>query len=242
MVKCDKVVTLSLYNKVEVMSMRKVLIVDDELKTRILISDFLKKEGYQILEARNGEEAVDLFFDNPSISLIILDVMMPIMNGWQVCEEIRKVSKVPIIMLTAKVNESDELKGFYRGADEYVKKPFSPSVLVARVNSLIKRFYSVDETIIKGVIHVNFDQFKLTIDEQDVKLSTIEFKLLEVLISNENRVLSRELILDKVWGYSYDGTDRTIDTHINRMRNKLGNAKDYITTIRGIGYKFEVTQ
>ena len=222
--------------------MKKILVVDDEKKMRILISDFLKNEGYEVIEAKDGEQAIDLFFDDPSISLIILDVMMPYFNGWEVCEEIRKVSKVPIIMLTAKVDEEDELKGFYKGADEYVKKPFSPTVLVARVNAMMKRFYNESEDIKKGIITVNFETFTLLINKDHIKLSTIEYKILETFISNENTVLSREQILNKVWGYSYEGTDRTIDTHINRLRNKLKEAKKYVTTVRGVGYKFEVIE
>lgn len=219
--------------------MRKIMVVDDEKNMRILISDFLLNEGYEVVEAKDGQEAIDTFFDDPSISLIILDVMIPFYNGWEVCEEIRKVSSVPIIMLTAKADEKDELKGFYKGADEYVKKPFSPSVLVARVNSMMKRFYK-DESIIKGIIKVNFDDYTLLINDKHVKLSTIEYKILETFIINENKVLSREQLLNKVWGFSYEGTDRTIDTHINRLRNKLLDAKTYIATVRGIGYKFEV--
>lgn len=222
--------------------MKKILVVDDEFKMRILISDFLQREGYEVIQAGNGEEAIDIFFDDPSIHLVILDIMMPIMNGYEVCEEIRKVSNVPVIMLTAKVDEHDELTGFYKGADEYVKKPFSPTVLVARVNSMMKRFYNDSEDLVKGILKVNFTQFTLLINGESIKLSTIEYRILENLINNENKVLSREQLLNNVWGFSYEGTDRTIDTHINRLRNKLKDAKKYITTIRGIGYKFEVIE
>ncbi|MCM1989539.1 response regulator transcription factor [Oceanirhabdus seepicola] len=223
---------------------KKILIADDELRMRILISDFLSLEGYEILEAQDGKEALDIFTQDPNIHLVILDVMMPYFDGWQVCEKIRMNSSVPIIMLTAKNTEPDELTGFKSGADEYITKPFSPSIFVARVNALFNRTYSPLESdiIIKGALNINTKQHKVTVLNSPVTLSSTEFKLLTYMIENEGSVLTRENLLDQVWGYDYEGTDRTVDTHMNRLRIKLKKSGIYIKTIRGYGYKFEVIE
>lgn len=207
---------------------------------RILISDFLTNEGYEIIEASDGKEAIDKFFKDPSIHLVILDIMMPYFNGLEVCEEIRKISKVPIIMLTAKVSENDELFGFRKGSDEYIKKPFSPSILVARVNALINRTYKGEENISKGNLKIDTETHTVTASGELINLSITEYKLLLYMINNETSVLSRDTLLNNVWGFDYDGTDRTVDTHINRLRMKLKTCGDYVTTVRGYGYKFEV--
>lgn len=222
---------------------KKILIADDEMRMRVLVSDFLSIEGYEIIEAANGQEAIDLFMKNPQLHLVILDIMMPYYNGWEVCEAIRDVSEVPIIMLTAKNKEPDELNGFKSGADEYITKPFSPSIFVARVNALIKRTYGLQndsEEIIKGDLCINLKQHRVTSAGDLVELSQTEYDLLLYMIQNESRVLSRDQLLDHVWGYDYQGTDRTVDTHINRLRLKLKNCGSYIHTQRGYGYKFEV--
>jgi DNA-binding response OmpR family regulator len=220
---------------------KKVLIADDESRMRILISDFLTNEGYQIIEAVDGEDAIDKFSKDGDIDLVILDVMMPRYNGWEVCEEIRRISAVPVIMLTAKNTENDELQGFKKGADEYIKKPFSPSILVARVNALMKRIYDDSETIInKGLLEIDVEKHKVKCQGASLDLSSTEYKLLMYMIESEEAVLSRDQLLDNVWGYGYEGTDRTVDTHINRLRDKLDGAGKYIKTVRGYGYKFEV--
>jgi len=218
----------------------KILVADDETRMRILISDFLSNEGYEIIEASNGKEAIDMFFKDPSIHLVILDIMMPYFNGLEVCEEIRKISKVPIIMLTAKVSENDELFGFRKGTDEYIKKPFSPSILVARVNALIKRTYKDADNIKKGNLEIDTETHTVAAGEETISLSLTEYKLLLYMIENEASVLSRDILLNNVWGFDYEGTDRTVDTHINRLRMKLKTCGDYVTTVRGYGYKFEV--
>lgn len=220
----------------------KILVADDETRMRILISDFLTNEGYEIIEAVDGREAIDMFFRDPSIRLVILDIMMPYFNGLEVCEEIRKISKVPIIMLTAKVSENDELFGFRKGTDEYIKKPFSPSILVARVNALINRTYKGEENITKGNLLIDTETHTVTADGELINLSLTEYKLLLYMIENEASVLSRDALLNNVWGYDYEGTDRTVDTHINRLRVKLKSCGDYVTTVRGYGYKFEVVK
>lgn len=221
---------------------KRILIADDESRMRILVSDFLKHEGYEIIEAKDGREALDLFIEEPSIHLVILDIMMPHMNGLEVCEEIRKVSHVPIIMLTAKTSERDELIGFNKGVDEYITKPFSPSILVARVNALIKRSYGEATFIEKGRLFIDSEQHEVRVLDEVIELSQTEYKLLFFLMENDNKVLSRDQILNYVWGYDYCGTDRTVDTHMNRLRTKLKEAGIYVKTIRGYGYKFEVTE
>lgn len=218
----------------------KILIADDEPKMRILVGDFLRNDGFEILEASDGEEALEQFYANTDIDLVILDVMMPRMNGWEVCEEIRTISSLPIIMLTAKNTEQDELTGFHKGSDEYVTKPFSPSILVARVKALLKRTYGDRSTSTYGDLTVDYSSHSCTFKDISIKLSQTEFKLLEYLIQNKGNLLSREQLLNHVWGFDYDGTDRTVDSHMNRLRTKLGDASDYIHTVRGFGYKFEV--
>ena len=224
---------------------KKILIADDEKNMRILISDFLINEGYEIIEASNGKEAVEKFKADSSIHLVILDVMMPLLDGWQTCELIRKMSQVPIIMLTAKNTEADELTGFIRGSDEYIKKPFSPTILVARVNALIKRTYQeLDKTeeINKGNLNINLKQHVIKSNNETLDLSHTEYKLLMYLIENENNVLTRDMLLDSVWGTEYEGTDRTVDSHMNRLRVKMKSSGEYIKTVRGYGYKFEVVK
>ncbi|MBQ2922610.1 MAG: response regulator transcription factor [Tyzzerella sp.] len=220
----------------------KILIVDDESRMRKLIRDFLEREGYQILEASDGIEAMDMFYANKNIDLIILDVMMPRMDGWQVCKEVREHSKVPIMMLTARAEEQNELKGFELGVDEYVAKPFSPKILVARVGALLKRVKNVDEDaeINAGGIVINKSAHMVTIDGENIDLSVKEFELLTYFVENQKIALSREKILNNVWNYDYFGDARTIDTHVKKLRSKLGEKGNYIKTIWGMGYKFEV--
>lgn len=220
----------------------KILIVDDESRMRKLIRDFLEREGYQILEASDGIEAMDMFYADKNIDLIILDVMMPRMDGWQVCKEVREHSKVPIMMLTARAEEQNELKGFELGVDEYVAKPFSPKILVARVGALLKRVKNVDEDaeINAGGIVINKSAHMVTIDGENIDLSVKEFELLTYFVENQKIALSREKILNNVWNYDYFGDARTIDTHVKKLRSKLGEKGNYIKTIWGMGYKFEV--
>ena len=221
----------------------KILVVDDESRMRKLVRDFLVKAGYDVIEASDGKEAVDLFFDQQDIALIVLDVMMPNMDGWQVCREIRNASNVPIIMLTAKGDERDELMGFQMGADEYISKPFSPKILVARIEAILRRTGQAnnDEVIQVGGIEVNKAAHMVTIDGMPVELSFKEFELLVYFVENQGIALSREKILNSVWNYDYFGDARTIDTHVKKLRSKLGKEKgDYIKTIWGLGYKFEV--
>lgn len=220
----------------------KVLMVDDESRMRKLVSDFLTRKGYTVIEAGDGEEALDKFYNDKDIALIILDVMMPKMNGWDVCSEIRKNSKVPIIMLTAKSDESSELNGFECGADEYISKPFSPKILTARVDALIRRTYSIDssEVIKIGGIVIDKAAHIVKIDDEEIDLSFKEFELLTYFVDNKGIALSREKILNNVWNYDYFGDARTIDTHVKKLRKKLGDKGDYIKTIWGMGYKFEV--
>ncbi|WP_342637121.1 response regulator transcription factor [Fusibacter bizertensis] len=220
----------------------KILIADDETRIRILVSDFLEAEGYDVITAKDGQEALDLFYAHKDCKLIILDVMMPFYDGFQVVEEIRPLTDTPILMLTAKSTDQDELTGFKLGVDDYVRKPFSPTILVARVNALFSRVYGDYETLEKGIIHFLLKQKKITIENQDIELSHTEFQLLYYLAENEGIVLSRDQILYKVWGFNYEGTERTVDTHMNRLRNKLGKAMEYIQTVRGMGYRFEVTK
>ncbi len=220
----------------------KILIVDDESRMRKLIRDFLEREGYQILEATDGVAAMDLFYSDKTIDLIILDVMMPRMDGWQTCKEIREHSKVPIMMLTARAEEWNELKGFELGVDEYVTKPFSPKILVARVAALLKRTKSGigEEIVSAGGIVINKTAHMVTIDNETIDLSVKEFELLLYFVENQKIALSREKILNHVWDYDYFGDARTIDTHVKKLRNKLGEKGNYIKTIWGMGYKFEV--
>ena len=220
----------------------KVLMVDDESRMRKLVSDFLTRKGYQVIEAGDGEEAIDKFYEDKNISLVILDVMMPKMNGWDTCRQIRKNSNVPIIMLTAKSDEASELNGFDCGADEYISKPFSPKTLTARVDALIRRSYSIDssEMIDVGGIVINKAAHIVKINDEEIELSFKEFELLTYFVDNKGIALSREKILNNVWNYDYFGDARTIDTHVKKLRKKLGDKGDYIKTIWGMGYKFEV--
>ena len=220
----------------------KILVVDDESRMRKLVKDFLTKKGFTVIEAGDGEEAVDKFFEVKDIALIILDVMMPKKNGWQVCREIRQYSKVPIIMLTAKSDEKDELQGFDLGVDEYITKPFSPKILVARVEAILRRsnVLAADDTMEAGGIELNKAAHEVLIDGKSVELSYKEFELLAYFMSNQSVALSRERILNNVWNYDYFGDARTIDTHVKKLRSKLGAKGEYIKTIWGMGYKFEV--
>jgi DNA-binding response OmpR family regulator len=220
----------------------KILVVDDESRMRKLVKDFLIKKDYLVMEASNGEEAVDIFMENKDISLIILDVMMPKMDGWETCKEIRKYSQVPIIMLTAKSDERDELLGFELGIDEYITKPFSPKILVARVEAILRRTseVSADSVLVAGGITMDLSAHIVTIDGEPVELSFKEFELLNYFIVNKGVALSREKILNNVWNYDYFGDARTIDTHVKKLRGKMKDKGDYIKTIWGMGYKFEV--
>ena len=219
----------------------KILVVDDESRMRKLVKDFLAKSGYEVLEAGDGAEAVEIFFSRKDIGLVILDVMMPKMDGWQVCKEIRAYSQVPIIMLTAKSDERDELQGFELGVDEYIGKPFSPKILVARVEAILRRAgQQAEETLTEGGIELNKAAHMVKIDGKDVELSYKEFELLAYFMENQGIALSREKILNNVWNYDYFGDARTIDTHVKKLRSKMGAKGDFIKTIWGMGYKFEV--
>ena len=219
----------------------KILVVDDESRMRKLVRDFLVKQNFDVLEAGDGEEAVDIFFREKDIALIILDVMMPKMDGWQVCREIRAYSKVPIIMLTAKSDEQDELQGFDLGVDEYITKPFSPKILVARVEAILRRsnLLTNEDIISAGGIELNKSAHQVKIDGKDIELSFKEFELLAYFMENQGIALSREKILNNVWNYDYFGDARTIDTHVKKLRSKLGEKGELIKTIWGMGYKFE---
>lgn len=217
----------------------KVLIVDDEMRIRKLINDFLSIKGFTCIEAADGEEAVEKFYENKDISIIILDVMMPKMNGWDVVKAIRKTSRVPIIMLTARGEEQDELHGFDLGVDEYISKPFSPKILTARVDAILRRTNSSDSDIVTcGKVTINKAAHTVKADGADVELSFKEFELLEYFINNKNIALSRDNILNNVWNYDYFGDSRTIDTHVKKLRAKLGACGNQIKTIWGMGYKF----
>jgi DNA-binding response OmpR family regulator len=219
----------------------KVLVVDDESRMRKLVKDFLTKQNFEVIEAENGEQAVDIFFSVKDVALIILDVMMPKMDGWQVCREIRQYSKVPIIMLTAKSDEKDELLGFELGVDEYISKPFSPKILVARVEAILRRTNSLEEEVTEvGGIILDKAAHQVKIEGEIIDLSIKEFELLSYFIANQGVALSRERILNNVWNYDYFGDARTIDTHVKKLRSKMGSKGDYIKTIWGMGYKFEV--
>ena len=224
------------------MDKTKILVVDDESRMRKLVKDFLVRQGYTVLEAADGMEAMDYFYEDKDIALIILDVMMPKMDGWQVCREIRMHSKVPIIMLTARSEERDELQGFDLGVDEYIPKPFSPKILVARVEAILRRTQGNGNTdeISAGGIVVDKAAHTVMSDGSPVDLSFKEFELLTYFIENQGIALSREKILNNVWNYDYFGDARTIDTHVKKLRSKLGDKGEYIKTIWGMGYKFEV--
>ncbi|RKM54062.1 DNA-binding response regulator [Butyrivibrio sp. X503] len=222
----------------------KILVVDDESRMRKLVKDFLIKDGYIVLEAGDGQQALDMFYEDKDISLIILDVMMPKRDGWEVCREIRNNSKVPIIMLTAKSEERDELLGFELGVDEYISKPFSPKILAARVSAILRRTnQSVNNQVMEaGGITINKVAHSVFVDGKEVDLSYKEFELLSFFFENKGVALSREKILNNVWNYDYFGDARTIDTHVKKLRGKLGNKGDLIKTIWGMGYKFETNQ
>ncbi|WP_122641818.1 response regulator transcription factor [Luxibacter massiliensis] len=223
------------------MDKTKVLVVDDEGRMRKLVKDFLAREGYVVLEAADGMEAMDLFYQDKDIALVILDVMMPNMDGWQVCREIREHSKVPIIMLTARSEERDELQGFELGVDEYISKPFSPKILVARVEAILRRTRGTEagDVIDAGGIIIDKAAHIVKIGESPIDLSYKEFELLTYFVENQGIALSREKILNNVWNYDYFGDARTIDTHVKKLRSKLGDKGEYIKTIWGMGYKFE---
>ena len=219
----------------------KILVVDDEARMRKLVKDFLSKSGYEVLEAEDGSQALDIFFEQNDIALIILDVMMPKMDGWQTCREIRQYSNVPIIMLTAKSDERDELQGFQLGVDEYISKPFSPKILVARVEAILRRTNQMaeEEKLEAGGIVLDKAAHSVTIDDQPIDLSYKEFELLAYFLENKGIALSREKILNNVWNYDYFGDARTIDTHVKKLRSKMGEKGDLIKTIWGMGYKLE---
>lgn len=219
----------------------KILVVDDEERMQKLLSDFLKMKDYEVILAGNGEEAIDLFFKEKSIALIILDVMMPKMDGWTALKTIREHSKVPVIMLTARSEENDELKGFDYGADEYISKPFSPKILVARVEALLRRSGVQKEELLEvGGIVIDEAAHSVTVDGKPIELSFKEYELLQYFVENKGIALSREKILNNVWNYDYFGDARTIDTHVKKLRAKLMDKGDYIKTVWGMGYKFEV--
>ena len=220
----------------------KILVVDDESRMRKLVIDFLEREGFEVLEAGDGMEAMEIFYEEKEIALIILDVMMPKMDGWQVCREVRQSSKVPIIMLTARSEERDELQGFDLGIDEYISKPFSPKILVARVEAVLRRTHGIDASSVMdaGGIEIDKSAHMVKIDGKEIDLSFKEFELLTYFVENQGIALSREKILNNVWNYDYFGDARTIDTHVKKLRNKLGDKGNYIKTIWGMGYKFEV--
>ncbi len=225
------------------MSEKKILVVDDESRIRKLIKDYLRRGGYEVIEASDGEEALEIFYKTKDISLIILDVMMPNLDGWEVLKEIRESSRVPIIMLTAKSEEEDELNGYSLGADEYVLKPFSPKVLVARVEAVLRRSLGEETSIIeKDGIRIDENAHEVTVDGKNVELSVREYDLLKYFMKNPGIALSREKILNSVWDYDYYGDARTIDTHVKKLRSKLLDKGDLIKTIWGVGYKFGSSQ
>ena len=223
------------------MERSKILVVDDEARMRKLVRDFLVKNHYEVVEAADGAEALDLFFEQDDIDLVILDVMMPKMDGWQVCREIRAYSKTPIIMLTAKADERDELLGFELGVDEYISKPFSPKILVARVEAIFRRTgQTAAETVVEaGGIRLDKQAHSVTVAGEPIDLSYKEFELLAYFMENKGIALSREKILNSVWNYDYFGDARTIDTHVKKLRSKMGEKGELIKTIWGMGYKFE---
>lgn len=236
---CDK--NMLSFRRSNSMDKLKILVVDDESRMRKLVKDFLVKSNYDVVEAEDGSQALDIFYEQKDIALIILDVMMPKMDGWQVCREIRQYSKVPIIMLTAKSDERDELQGFQLGVDEYISKPFSPKILVARVEAILRRTNQLDndEKLESGGIVIDKIAHSVTIDGTLIDLSYKEFELLSYFLENKGIALSREKILNNVWNYDYFGDARTIDTHVKKLRSKMGEKGDLIKTIWGMGYKFE---
>lgn len=220
----------------------KILVVDDEARMRKLVKDFLSRSGFDVIEAEDGSAALDIFFEHKDIALLILDVMMPKVDGWQVCREIRQYSQVPIIMLTAKSDERDELLGFQLGIDEYISKPFSPKILVARVEAILRRTNQLgaEEILEAGGIVIDKTAHSVTIDGEMIDLSYKEFELLTYFMENKGIALSREKILNSVWNYDYFGDARTIDTHVKKLRSKMGEKGDVIKTIWGMGYKLDV--
>ena len=221
----------------------KILMVDDEARMRKLVRDFLTNKGFKVIEAADGEEAVDIFFAQKDIALILLDVMMPKMDGWEVLKTIRKYSQVPVVMLTARSEERDVLQGFSLGVDEYISKPFSPKILVARVEAILRRSNAVSSDVLEvGGIRIDKAAHQVTIDGKEVDLSFKEFELLTYFVENEGIALSREKILNNVWNYDYFGDARTIDTHVKKLRSKMGAKGEYIKTVWGMGYKFEVNE
>ena len=221
----------------------KILVVYDEARMRKLVRDFLTNKGFAVIEAGDGEEAVDTFFAQKDIALVLLDVMMPKMDGWEVLKTIRKYSRVPVIMLTARSEERDELQGFSLGVDEYISKPFSPKILVARVDAILRRSnVASTENMDVGGICIDKAAHQVTIDGREIELSYKEFELLSYFVENQGIALSREKILNNVWNYDYFGDARTIDTHVKKLRSKMGKKGDYIKTIWGMGYKFEVSE
>lgn len=224
------------------MSDYNILVVDDEARMRKLIKDFLVQKGYHIIEAEDGEKALEIFEQNKNkIDLILLDVMMPKLDGWSVLRQIRQESKVPIMMLTARGEEQDELFGFELGVDEYISKPFSPKILVARVEAILKRIKGdVNKVVDYGGITIDSEGRTVKVDGKQIELSLREYELLKYLVDNQNIALSRDKILNNVWNYDYYGDSRTIDSHIKKIRHKLGKKGKYIETMRGVGYKFEV--
>ena len=222
----------------------KILVVDDEARMRKLVKDFLIKDNFEVVEAEDGSQALDIFYEQKDIALIILDVMMPKMDGWEVCREVRQYSKVPVIMLTAKSDERDELQGFQLGVDEYISKPFSPKILVARVEAILRRTSRLgeEESLSAGGIVIDKAAHDVTIDGKSIDLSYKEFELLTYFLENKGLALSREKILNNVWNYDYFGDARTIDTHVKKLRSKMGDKGELIKTIWGMGYKFEVNE
>ena len=221
----------------------KILVVDDEARMRKLVKDFLTNKGFAVIEAGDGEEAVDVFFAQKDIALVLLDVMMPKMDGWEVLRTSRTYSQVPVFMLTARSEERDELQGFSLGVDEYISKPFSPKILVARVEAILRRtnVASADSVNVGGIC-IDKAAHQVTIDGQEIDLSFKEFELLTYFVENQGIALSREKILNNVWNYDYFGDARTIDTHVKKLRSKMGEKGEYIKTIWGMGYKFEVSE
>ena len=225
------------------METRKILVVDDEARMRKLVKDFLSQKGFVVLEAGDGEEALDIFFGSRDISLVILDVMMPKLDGWEVLKRIREYSDIPVIMLTARGEENDELQGFRLGVDEYISKPFSVKILVARVEAILRRSSPQGQDSLEaGGIHIDKTAHEVTVDGEPVELSFKEFELLTYFIEHPGIALSREKILNAVWNYDYVGDSRTIDTHVKKLRSKLGEKGNYIHTIWRYGYKFEVSK
>ena len=223
------------------MSDIKIMVVDDEARMRKLVRDYLAKSGYIVVEAVDGEDAYDKFVSTKDISLIVMDIMMPKMDGYETSREIRKISNVPIILLTAKSDEKDELKGYEQGVDEYITKPFSPKILVARIEAILRRTGTEEKEMLDaGGITLDVSAHKVLVDGKEIELSYKEFELLEFFMNNQGTALSREKILNSVWNYDYFGDARTIDTHVKKLRAKLGDRGDYIKTIWALGYKFEI--